>query len=379
MAAGARSATVTPMNATVAGWDVPCPVRDEIAASWQRSTAAGLRPDRVTVPLGPEGDGDRPLARTARAVLDQIALDLVGAPVGVVLAGERGQVLDRRVDDVTLRAHLDRVHLAPGFVLTEAVVGTNGIGTAIARRRPTTVVGEEHFADSLTTVACAAAPIADPRSGQVVGVLALASHVADASSLMLPLATHAAREIEHRLIDAAGVSERLVLQRFLQERRQAKGSIVLLTPGTMITNAAAGRLLSSGDEPLLRAWTATGGPSSIVLGGGRTVTVRSEPLLQGERQLGTVLHLGRVVGAGGGRRRPRAGHPTFGWESLTETEHSVIELVAGGLTNQEAAERLFLSRHTVGFHLRSIFAKLGVSSRVALTRLAVERDLPVGG
>jgi DNA-binding CsgD family transcriptional regulator len=377
------------MNATVdavllASGDVPRQLRDEIAASWRRSAAAGLRPDRVAVPLGPEGDGGGTLAVAARVVLDQIALDLVGAPVGVVLASERGQVLDRRVDDATLHAHLDRVHLAPGFVWTEAVVGTNAIGTAIARRRPTTVEGEEHFADSLTTVAGAAAPIVDPRSGQVVGVLALASHATNASSLMLPMATRAAREVEHRLIDAAGVSERLVLQRFLQERRQAKGAIVLLTPRTMITNATADRLLSPGDEHLLRAWTAIDGPSSVVLGGGTAVTVRSEPLLEGGHQLGTVLHLGPIVGAGASRRRSRAGHPTFGWESLTETEHRVIELVAVGLTNQEAAERLFLSRHTVGFHLRSIFAKLGVSSRVALTRLAVEHDLdvlalPVGG
>jgi DNA-binding CsgD family transcriptional regulator len=52
----------------------------------------------------------------------------------------------------------------------------------------------------------------------------------------------------------------------------------------------------------------------------------------------------------------------------------VVELVAQGLTNREAGERLFLSHHTVGFHLRSIFSKLGVNSRVELTRLAIEHD-----
>jgi DNA-binding CsgD family transcriptional regulator len=52
----------------------------------------------------------------------------------------------------------------------------------------------------------------------------------------------------------------------------------------------------------------------------------------------------------------------------------VIELVAEGLTNRETGERLFLSHHTVGFHLRSIFCKLDVSSRVELTRLAIEHD-----
>jgi DNA-binding CsgD family transcriptional regulator len=67
--------------------------------------------------------------------------------------------------------------------------------------------------------------------------------------------------------------------------------------------------------------------------------------------------------------QPHPSRPGFGWGSLTDTERAVMELVTDGLTNQEAAERLFLSRHTVGFHLRSIFRKVGVNSRVDLTRM----------
>jgi DNA-binding CsgD family transcriptional regulator len=87
-----------------------------------------------------------------------------------------------------------------------------------------------------------------------------------------------------------------------------------------------------------------------------------------------MLRLKPIADAGSGRHQARGRHLTFGWESLTDTERSVIDLVADGLTNREAAERLFLSHHTVGFHLRSIFCKLGVSSRVELTRLAIEHD-----
>jgi DNA-binding NarL/FixJ family response regulator len=45
------------------------------------------------------------------------------------------------------------------------------------------------------------------------------------------------------------------------------------------------------------------------------------------------------------------------------------------MTDAEAAERLFLSPRTVGQHLRSIYNKLGVSSRAAATRFAVEHGL----
>jgi DNA-binding CsgD family transcriptional regulator len=64
-----------------------------------------------------------------------------------------------------------------------------------------------------------------------------------------------------------------------------------------------------------------------------------------------------------------------GWGSLTDTERSVAELVAEGLTNRQVAERMFLSPHTVVFHLRQVFRKLEISSRVELTRLAAERAL----
>jgi DNA-binding CsgD family transcriptional regulator len=60
-----------------------------------------------------------------------------------------------------------------------------------------------------------------------------------------------------------------------------------------------------------------------------------------------------------------------GWDSLTETEHAVAELVAEGLSNQKVAARMFLSRHTVDFHLRHIFRKLGIDSRVVLTRITL--------
>jgi DNA-binding CsgD family transcriptional regulator len=61
-------------------------------------------------------------------------------------------------------------------------------------------------------------------------------------------------------------------------------------------------------------------------------------------------------------------------DALTDSELGVARLVADGLTNREVAERLFVSPHTVNGHLRQVFAKLGVNSRMALTRLADELD-----
>lgn len=62
----------------------------------------------------------------------------------------------------------------------------------------------------------------------------------------------------------------------------------------------------------------------------------------------------------------------FGWNSLTDTERAVAELIAQGLTNRQAAARMFLSPHTVSAHLRRIFAKLDIASRAELARIFAE-------
>ena len=62
-----------------------------------------------------------------------------------------------------------------------------------------------------------------------------------------------------------------------------------------------------------------------------------------------------------------------GWASLTRFERAVVELVAQGRTNREAATELFLSPYAINAHLRHAFAKLGVRSRAELARIAADR------
>jgi DNA-binding NarL/FixJ family response regulator len=62
-------------------------------------------------------------------------------------------------------------------------------------------------------------------------------------------------------------------------------------------------------------------------------------------------------------------------DHLTSREVHVLKLVSAGLTNREIADSLGLSSRTIDAHLRSIFGKIGVGSRSAATRYAVEHGL----
>jgi ATP/maltotriose-dependent transcriptional regulator MalT len=112
---------------------------------------------------------------------------------------------------------------------------------------------------------------------------------------------------------------------------------------------------------------------------------RLDEALDGYQRIGALRDAARIRARlrGLGVRRPhwsRSERPVSGWASLTDTERSVAGLVAHGLTNPQVAGQMFISPHTVKFHLRQVFRKLGVASRVELARLAVEHphDTPAG-
>ncbi|MEV6810865.1 LuxR C-terminal-related transcriptional regulator [Micromonospora sp. NPDC051296] len=68
------------------------------------------------------------------------------------------------------------------------------------------------------------------------------------------------------------------------------------------------------------------------------------------------------------RRQPAGGQLRTGLDSLTPAEARVAEMLAAGATKQQAAGSLFVSFHTVDTHLRSIYQKLGIRTRLQLVR-----------
>jgi DNA-binding CsgD family transcriptional regulator len=90
--------------------------------------------------------------------------------------------------------------------------------------------------------------------------------------------------------------------------------------------------------------------------------------------LGDARRVGRELRRLGVERRiVSQSRAKAGWDSLTDSELTVVNLIARGATNRSVAQQLHVSPHTVRAHLRNAFAKLGVSSRVELSHLAQGR------
>jgi DNA-binding CsgD family transcriptional regulator len=353
--------------------------RDEINASWERSAQSGLTPGTFDVPFVSEIDADGPLAHAAEPVLAELGRDLASEGIGVILTNEEGHVLERSSPDAKVRSLLDHIMLAPGSVYAESAVGTNAIGTALEQDRASVVKGREHFANELAVMTCAAHPIRDLKNGRSLGVIDLSCAVDDGNSLMSTLARRAANEIEYRLLGQLSSTDQLMFQRFAREQRRTANPLVLVNERLMLTNEAAKKIVHPDDEDVF--WPAVSAMLSdfeyaeeITLKNGTFRVKRVVPVFGSGELIGASVRLDEsAADANAPDPGPSAPRPTFGWDSLTDTERAVTDLVSQGLTNREAAERLIMSPYTIDSHLRSIYRKLGVNSRVDLTRRALEQ------
>jgi DNA-binding NarL/FixJ family response regulator len=190
--------------------------------------------------------------------------------------------------------------------------------------------------------------------------------------------------VEHRLRDAATERQRVLHEVFVRAVSQATAPLALVAPEALLTDASAARMLGPSGGGALWSIVSdaaqTENRTSVVvpLDDGRCVVARCEAVRDGTEVVAVLVHLppespgARTAIRRGGRAR--SGHPRFGWESLTETELVVADLAARGRTNREIAETLVVSPHTVDSHVRHIYGKLGVSSRIALTRVVLAQD-----
>jgi DNA-binding CsgD family transcriptional regulator/tetratricopeptide (TPR) repeat protein len=158
--------------------------------------------------------------------------------------------------------------------------------------------------------------------------------------------------------------------------------VAALAAGAAQARGIVGRDIDALDEaardhlhPWARASALEDAAGMAVDGSGQRT--RLDDSLNGYEDIGATRDAERVhtrLEQGERSQRTRVRKPVEGWPSLTDTEQRVSRLVADGLTNPQVADRLSISRHTVDFHLRQVFRKLDINSRVELTRLALEQE-----
>ncbi len=250
----------------------PDAVRSIVDASWTRSSVAGVSPGlaRAQRVLGDDQIDD------VRRSLDWFRFaqpwtdgDEHAAPGHILSFFDRQGHLIACAGDPRVTELAKEVNFAPGGLWTESAVGTNGPGTALATGSPVYIIGAEHYCQAWHGWHCAAIPLRDPMTGEVVGAVDVSSNsvAAGPHPQTMHLVRMMALAVEAKLHNAA-MARRLelveafftVASRYSTERVvviDRSGLVVAASPsvpdgfrvGAIVPRSRLAELLASGTAP----------------------------------------------------------------------------------------------------------------------------------
>src|SRR3954471_7827576 len=224
--------------------DDPEVLREAIADSWRRSYAAGVDPTgaRLAPVVADEREThdrweEHPLGAAAPLIHDCLSAIADEAGYLIVISDAAGVLMTIEGSaGVRLRAASD-MNFAEGTLWSEPGAGTNAIGTALAVDHAVQVFGPEHFSDPVQRWTCSAAPIHDPDTGAVIGVIDLTGDLSTVHPHSLAVAPATARAVEASL--------QLALQERDARLHARYGARVAAAPNTRALVTPSGRAIGS--------------------------------------------------------------------------------------------------------------------------------------
>jgi hypothetical protein len=183
---------------------LPVGVRGVVADSWLRSAAAGVNADTSRPPITLAADlladyrAEHPLAGVFPLVYDVAGRAAEDCDSVLAVADERGQLLWVRGTPAVLR-RAESIGFVEGARWDERHAGTNAPGTALCLDAPVTIKSAEHFVRPVQRWSCAAAPVHEPGSDAILGVIDVTGGRAVESPQTLAMVRAAARMAESEL------------------------------------------------------------------------------------------------------------------------------------------------------------------------------------
>jgi hypothetical protein len=225
-----------------AGRDVAGSIRAVVARSWARSADAGVDPVEHLAPirLDEREIAERWSHHPLYPVLPMLRELLSGATTEsshmLVISDAQGVLMwiegHHRVIEAT-----DSMHFVVGADWSEQGAGTNALGTAIAVDHPVQIFSAEHFNRIVHPWQCSGAPIHDPATGEILGVVDLTGHLRSAHPHTLSLVTAAAGMAEAYLRHDRLRHDSILREAYLERVAGATQSTALVRPSGQVIAA----------------------------------------------------------------------------------------------------------------------------------------------
>jgi transcriptional regulator of acetoin/glycerol metabolism len=226
------------------------PLGHVVISSWRRSMTLGVNPHGRAAPIAAEGEKfaaikhrNRQLLAASADIFRRMRDVFEESRCMMLLTGPDGIVLEAVGDNRTLTEG-ERIHLLPGGQWCEDVIGTNGIGTALATGQPAQVHAAEHFCEGIKSWTCAGAPVREPGTGRILGVVDISGPPSTYHRGNLSLAVATARQIETALAERAGQEHVRLLEHCLERLPSGAANFMVIDRSGRVVYA-------KGDAPAL--------------------------------------------------------------------------------------------------------------------------------
>ncbi|HTK67730.1 MAG TPA: transcriptional regulator [Pseudonocardia sp.] len=191
-------------DAVISGGRSRLKPRELVARSWTRVLEGGLDPEHRSLrdPLPFEEVLRRRRESPLSLVIDdlrQIVCSIADASQFLMVVTDADGIILWREGSARVRAKADSLGFAEGAEWTEQRVGTNAIGTAIAEASPVQLFSAEHFEQQQHPWYCTAAPMHDPRTGALLGIVDVSGPALTLHPAIIALVETAVRFQESRL------------------------------------------------------------------------------------------------------------------------------------------------------------------------------------
>src|SRR4051794_11000540 len=204
-------------------------VRGPIADSWRRSQGAGVDPSPSgSAPVVADDDEAaarwevHPLVTVAPMIRESLVNIADDAAHLMVISDADGTLLWLEGASSVRLAAANSMNFAVGALWSESGAGTNAIGTALAADHAVQVFAAEHFNEVVQAWTCAAAPVHDPESGALLGVIDLTSKMSTVHPHSFAVAVATAGAVEAQL--RVSMHERDLRMRTRYRDRLVEGS-----------------------------------------------------------------------------------------------------------------------------------------------------------
>jgi transcriptional regulator of acetoin/glycerol metabolism len=230
-------------------------VPNVVAASWQRSASAGVANTNLSLRHYDDVDVASRLVRCAQPVILRLSEETADLALSIALTDSRARILSRTDTSRTIGLLLDNVSLSSGFGYAEDEAGTNGIGTELESGASVHIEGPEHFVEPLQPFSCAGAPIRDPITGRVEGVLDITCMAEHSSPLMHSMVRSAANQIQRVLLADHSQCQQALFDTYLRVDARSHVAVIAVGDTLVMMNDAAQALLGAEDQVALQEHT----------------------------------------------------------------------------------------------------------------------------